>query len=351
MSLKVAKPKKNYRIGREIIADFRYCDKRVIDDVDLMKRLTEEAVRTTKHHLLDITARKFQPIGVTILGLLAESHISLHTYPEIGYVAVDIFTCGQNKPEPILKYLEEKLGAKEVYWEYIRRGTMRQWQTTYEFDGYKQQIEIEKLLHRRTTPYQILEVVKAKNLGTCLISDGILQVAEFDAAAYDKQILKNIGKSKSVLIVGGGDCSVLKELVKNKNIKEIFLFERDQQVLEVAQKYLGASVALKDSRVKMFFGDAIENIEYLKDKKLDFAVIDVVPVGDKREKKFYDQLIKVLHKNGVKNIATQGGNYLNKKSVDIVIDAINKNYKKTTIEDVYFFSMGKVKFIYASNLK
>lgn len=351
MELKVAKPKKNYRIGREIIADFRHCDKRVIDDAQLMKRLTEEAIRTTQHHLLDLTVRKFQPIGVTILGLLAESHISLHTYPEIGYVAVDIFTCGNNKPEPILKYLEEKLGAKEVYWEYIRRGTMRQWQTTNEFNGYKQQIEIEKLLHRRTTPYQTLEVVKAKNLGICLLSDGALQVAQYDAHEYDQQILKKIGSAKSVLIVGGGEGSVLKELVKNKAVKDIYLFERDQQVFEIAQKYLGASAALKDKRVKTFFGDALESVPYLSDSKIDSAIVDIVSMPVSTAKKFYERLFKQLHQNGIKNVATQCGNFLDKDYNKIVLSAAAKYYKNVETEDSYFFSMGKLKFVYCSGLR
>ena len=111
--------KKSFRIGREILADLRGCDPRVIDDEQLLRRLVQEAIKKTKHNLLELNSRKFTPVGVTVLGILAESHISLHTYPEIGYVGVDIFTCGKNRPEPILEYLQEKFGAKEVNWQYL----------------------------------------------------------------------------------------------------------------------------------------------------------------------------------------------------------------------------------------
>ena len=59
-------------------------------------------------------SNKFEPQGVTAIALLAESHISIHTWPESNYSAVDIFTCGQNmKPEISCKYLIQALIAKE----------------------------------------------------------------------------------------------------------------------------------------------------------------------------------------------------------------------------------------------
>ncbi len=343
--------KRGYRIGREIIADLKGCDPRVIDDVQLLKRLVQEAIKTTNHHLLDITARKFQPIGVTVLGLLAESHISLHTYPEINYVAIDIFTCGKNKPEPILEYLQEKFGAKEVYWEYLRRGVMKQWQTIYENNGYKREIELQKVLHRRTTPYQTLEVVKAKVLGTCLFSNGTLQMATLDAHEYDSQMLKHLDSAETVLIVGGGDCSILKELVKNKEIKDIYMLEQDQQVIEIAHKYLGAAQALKDPRLKMFYGNATETISYLKDKKVDLALFDIINYPEHKAKSFYGKLFEQLASIGCPRFATQAGDPIEKEERNVILGAAKKYYKHIDSEEKYCFSTGMLRFIYGSGLK
>ncbi|MFA7654267.1 MAG: adenosylmethionine decarboxylase [Candidatus Magasanikbacteria bacterium] len=347
----VIRAKRSYRIGREIVADLKGCDARVIDDVQLLKRLVQEAIRTTKHHLLDITARKFHPIGVTVLGLLAESHISLHTYPELNYVAIDIFTCGNNKPEPILEYLQEKFGAKEMYWEYIRRGVMKQWKTIYENDGYKREVEVQKILHHRETPYQTIEVVRAKKLGICLFCNNTLQMATLDTHEYDEQMIKYLDDAKVVLIVGGGDCSILKELVQHKNIKDIYMLEQDQQVIEVARKYLGAAQALKDPRLKMFYGNATETISYLKDKKVDVALFDIINYPEHKAKRFYGNLFEQLAGIGCPSFVTQAGQSMEKEERNVILGAAKKYYKNIKAEDKYCFSTGMLKFIYGHGLK
>lgn len=348
--MKPHKAKRTYRIGREIIADLRGCDPRVIDDEQLLRRLVQEAIRQTKHHMLDISVKKFQPIGVTVLAILAESHLSLHTYPEIGYVAIDVFTCGSNKPEPILEYLQEKFGAKEMYWEYIRRGTMKQWKTIFETNGYKRQIELLKVLHRRNTPYQTLEVVRAKNLGVCLFANNQLQMASSDSDLYDAKMTERLDGAKNILIVGGGDCSILKQLVKNKDLSEIYMLEQDQQVIEVAKKYLGAAQALRDPRLKMFYGDALETIPYLKDKKIDYCIFDIINYPDNKAKKFYGALFEELYKIGVPRFASQAGHVIDTQEGNLIINTAKKYYKKVEVEEKFVFSTGMLRFVYGQGL-
>ena len=72
-----------------------------------------EAINKTKLTLLDISAHKFQPQGVTIVALLSESHISIHTWPENGSAALDVFTCGDTNPETAMQYMVEKLKAQD----------------------------------------------------------------------------------------------------------------------------------------------------------------------------------------------------------------------------------------------
>lgn len=340
--------KRNYRIGREIIADLKGCDVRVINDEQLLKRLVQEAVRKTHHHLLNLASRKFTPFGVTIIGILAESHVSLHTYPEIGYVGIDIFTCGANKPELIFEYLKEKIGAKEVYWQFIRRGTMRQWKTIFMGEGYKRDIEVTKSIHKRVTPYQTLEVVKTKKFGTCLFSDDIFQYSTLDPEIYDQQMLKNaeVKKIKTVLIIGGGDCSILKTLVKNKNLEEIYILEQDQQVMEVAKKYFQASKILRDHRLKMFFGNALDTIPYLKDKKIDYAIIDVIINSENKLKKFYNKLFGLLHEIKVPAWSTSCDHTTETRKYNFIRKAAEKFYKNIFAEEKWFLSGGMTKFLY-----
>ena len=71
---------------------------------------------------MNLISNKFEPQGVTAIALLAESHLSIHTWPESKYSAVDIFTCGQNMlPELASQYLIEALKAEEHFLRIIER--------------------------------------------------------------------------------------------------------------------------------------------------------------------------------------------------------------------------------------
>jgi S-adenosylmethionine decarboxylase len=81
--------------GRHLILDMYGCSKAVLDDRQLLVQALESALRMAKANVLRIISNKFEPQGVTVLALLAESHASIHTWPEIGYCAIDLYTCGE----------------------------------------------------------------------------------------------------------------------------------------------------------------------------------------------------------------------------------------------------------------
>lgn len=84
--------------GKHVILDVWGCKFDELNDVDLAIKFVEKVVADADMHMLDMSFKKFEPQGLTLIGLLSESHISLHTYPEHGYVAIDLFTCGENSP-------------------------------------------------------------------------------------------------------------------------------------------------------------------------------------------------------------------------------------------------------------
>ena len=87
-----------------------------------MRCILNRAAKLANATVLNLISNKFEPQGVTAIALLAESHISIHTWPESKYSAVDIFTCGQNMmPELASQYLIESLMAKEHFLRVIRR--------------------------------------------------------------------------------------------------------------------------------------------------------------------------------------------------------------------------------------
>jgi S-adenosylmethionine decarboxylase len=99
--------------GRHLILDLYECDHALLDDYEELSRLLETALLMSNATILRIFGEKFQPQGVTLLALLAESHASIHTWPELGYCAIDLYTCGdKTKTHKAAEFLKHKLKAK-----------------------------------------------------------------------------------------------------------------------------------------------------------------------------------------------------------------------------------------------
>lgn len=110
--------------GRHLILDLYDCDKQLLDDYDELQRLLEAALVMSKATILRIIGEKFQPQGVTLLALLAESHASIHSWPELGYVAIDLYTCGDaTNTHKAADFLKIKLKAKTVEQKELVRST------------------------------------------------------------------------------------------------------------------------------------------------------------------------------------------------------------------------------------
>ena len=100
--------------SRHYLLELYRCDYEKLNDESFLRCTLNNAAKLANATVLNLISNKFEPQGVTAIALLAESHISIHTWPETHYSAVDIFTCGQNmKPEISCKYLIQALIAKE----------------------------------------------------------------------------------------------------------------------------------------------------------------------------------------------------------------------------------------------
>jgi S-adenosylmethionine decarboxylase len=109
-------------IGRHLIAEFYGCDLGVIDDVDQIRAMMIEAATQCRATVMSDAFHRFDPHGVSGTVVISESHLSVHTWPESGYVAVDIYTCGGLDPRPGFRYLAEALGAVSSRVQEILRG-------------------------------------------------------------------------------------------------------------------------------------------------------------------------------------------------------------------------------------
>ncbi len=101
-------------VGSHCILELYECPNHLLNDFEFISEALKQAVKEAKSTLLKEVTHQFEPYGITALALLAESHISVHTWPEIGYVAIDMFTCGEHaQPEKACNYLAKAFQANK----------------------------------------------------------------------------------------------------------------------------------------------------------------------------------------------------------------------------------------------
>jgi spermidine synthase len=189
--------------------------------------------------------------------------------------------------------------------------------------------KVRKKVYSGKSKYQKIEIFDTFALGRILVLDGIIQLSQNYEFIYHEMIshlpLFYHPNPQKVLIVGGGDGGVLREVLKHP-LKEIFLVEIDPKIIEISKKYLPflkLKSSLKEKNVKIFFDDGANFIKKFK-SFFDVIICDSTdPSGSSRvlfAENFYKDVFDALSKNGV--FITQSGNFLQQ------IFEIKNNYKK-----------------------
>eukprot|EP00735_Rhodelphis_limneticus_P003947 TRINITY_DN15491_c0_g1::TRINITY_DN15491_c0_g1_i1::g.30464::m.30464 TRINITY_DN15491_c0_g1::TRINITY_DN15491_c0_g1_i1::g.30464 ORF type:complete len:297 (+),score=31.07,sp/P19623/SPEE_HUMAN/56.58/7e-117,Spermine_synth/PF01564.12/3.3e-90,Spermine_synth/PF01564.12/5.2e+02,Methyltransf_30/PF05430.6/0.012,Methyltransf_31/PF13847.1/0.013,Methyltransf_2/PF00891.13/7.1e+02,Methyltransf_2/PF00891.13/0.066,Methyltransf_18/PF12847.2/0.057,Methyltransf_12/PF08242.7/0.16 TRINITY_DN15491_c0_g1_i1:124-1014(+) len=168
-------------------------------------------------------------------------------------------------------------------------------------------LQVDKVLHKSRSEYQDIFVFESKTYGRVLVLDGLIQVTERDEFAYQEMIthlpLFAHPNPKKVLVVGGGDGGVLREITKHKSIEEICLCELDEAVINVSKQFFPTlSQGFDDPRVTVRIGDGVEFLR-TSPKKYDVIIVDSCdPVGSAAalfEPSFFELLSQRLEKDGV----------------------------------------------------
>jgi len=114
---------KHSPIGHHYIVEASGCDPKIIGSVEKMQEILVKAAEIAGAHVWSISFSKFPPHGVSGVVVISESHISTHTWPEMGYAALDIYTCGTTvKPEKGVIYAIGAFGAETSHITEITRG-------------------------------------------------------------------------------------------------------------------------------------------------------------------------------------------------------------------------------------
>lgn len=111
------------QLGRHIMVEYYNCDKEILNNYEKIEKYMVQAAKEAKATIVTSTFHMFNPWGVSGAVIIQESHLTIHTWPEYNYAAVDLFTCGEEiNPWDAFEYLERKLRAEKTDYTEMSRG-------------------------------------------------------------------------------------------------------------------------------------------------------------------------------------------------------------------------------------
>lgn len=121
----VKEGKELYALGTHLLVELKDCNHEILKDLGKVKEAMVSAAKYAKATIIDVSFHEFSPFGISGMVVIAESHLSIHTWPEYGYAAVDIFTCGDViKPEDAAQFIIEQFQCKQPSIVEMKRGIL-----------------------------------------------------------------------------------------------------------------------------------------------------------------------------------------------------------------------------------
>lgn len=336
-------------LGRHILVEYYECAEQILNDVPLIEEAMIAAAKEAGATIINSTFHHFSPFGVSGVVVIEESHLAIHTWPEYGYAAVDIFTCGETvDPWIAYRFLEKAFEAGNGSAMEMQRGQMQLLPVTdktelleertskvprhdaLESNDSKEEKTIRTnrqiwfternedtamslrhkgdLLFKGQSPYQKVEVYHTFAYGKLLALDGLIMCTERDEYGYHEMITHvpviAHGAVRRVLVIGGGDGGTVRELLRHDSIDEVIMVEIDAMVVEAARLHLPTfSSAFNHPKLKLLIEDGIEYVKNSPDESFDLVIVDSTdPVGPAKglfSHEFYRDVHRILKPEGI----------------------------------------------------
>lgn len=267
--------------GQHLLVDIKNVDANFLDSEFLLAQAMIDVVNDSKLTLLSYHCHKLDNTGVSCVGVLLESHISFHTWPEFGVISLDLFTCGSGELIPILPIVERLFAVPspggdkpEMIWSHKLRGASigkgilgddlgRFVLETTDMDLKRevvtartdfQRIDIYDTINAHSRDYGSYrasieggDTYEAKHPElftpqTEVYLDGILQSTRYGNEAYHEALVQPAmfahPDPKRVAIIGGGEGSTLREALKHKSVEKVIMIEIDEKMVQVSKEYI-----------------------------------------------------------------------------------------------------------------
>lgn len=334
-------------LGRHIVVEFFGCDPEILNDVALIEKAMVDAAKEANATVINSTFHHFSPFGVSGVVVIQESHLAIHTWPEYEFAAIDIFTCGE-EIDPWICYKKLSQELKSQYGSAIEMGrgqktllpkTTRHYETiptTYPKEKitptYLRNIWFTErddvlalslrhtgdVLFREKSPYQKVEVYETFAYGKMLVIDGMIMTTEKDEFIYHEMMahvpMLTHPNPKNILIIGGGDGGVLREVLRHEEVEQATLVEIDEIVIKAAKQFLPQIASAFDHpKANIIIDDGIKFVKDSPSNSYDIILIDASdPVGPAEglfSESFYKEIYRILKPNGILVGQTESPHY------------------------------------------
>ncbi len=324
-------------LGRHILVELYGSPASVLNDVIRIEACMVHAARAANATVINTSFHRFSPFGVSGVVVIHESHLSIHTWPEYGFAAVDLFTCGDTiDPWAAYEALKSDLKAAHGTTREIDRGQFdgpvhadaapaqeaaetapahirNLWFTRRE-EGIALSLRHAGALFQHQSPHQKIEILDTYGYGKTLVIDGAIVCTERDEHIYHEMIvhvpMQTRPEARRALVVGGGDGGALRELLRYQRIEEVVVVELDAMVVSACRQHFPAlAPAFEDSRLSLHIGDGFDFLQTCPAESFDLAIVDVAnPSGGPRHlfsESFYGRVRACLRPGGVMAAQTE----------------------------------------------
>ena len=243
-----------------------------LSDPELIDRACREAALAAGATILHSHFHHFSPNGgVSGVVVLAESHISIHTWPERDFAAVDIFMCGGCDPYHSVPVLKAAFQPASIHLGEQRRGLIAvmaadSWINETLYPDWGQRFLVKRELARVRSAFQDIVIFESHSHGRVMVLDGVIQITERDEFVYQEMLthvpLLAHGEARNVLIIGAGDGGVLRRVLQHRDRYRAVMVEIDGEVIRLAREFLPgiAGDAWSDPRAEVIVGDGIDYV-------------------------------------------------------------------------------------------
>jgi spermidine synthase len=324
-------------LGRHIVVEFYDCDSESLNEVTHIEQSMLEAARKADATAINSSFHHFSPFGVSGVIVIQESHLAIHTWPEFGFAALDIFTCGDTV-DPWVAYQELKTSLKASHGSAIEMGrgqppllasskfdgsetaahqpgelppmklTRNVWYTERDDDVAQSYRHTGDILFREDTPYQRVEVIESYAYGKMLLLDGCVMTTERDEYVYHEMIthvpLFSHPAPKRVCVIGGGDGGAVREALRHPAVEEVVLVEIDEAVVRATETHLPhIGSAFHHPQLDLRIQDGIQFMADTASDRFDLVIVDSTdPVGPSAglfSETFYRNVYRALRTPGL----------------------------------------------------